>query len=107
MPITGVTREDILNDIRGQEVRIPDFRHLFESWPTMVNPNEDAVKRVVARILEAHSTTENVEKKLKMANVSFLLSSWYPYADAQTLEDMAYFLCWMYLVSCLTYGRHM
>ena len=98
MPSLGVTREELLNDIRGEEVRIPDLRPLFAAWPHEVNPNQDAVTRVVHRILEEHSTTENVEKKLKMANVSYLLSSWYPYADAQTLEDMAYFLCWMYLV---------
>jgi hypothetical protein len=36
--------------------------------------------------------------KLKKANLALLLSSWYPYADAKTLQDLTYFVGWMFLI---------
>ena len=42
--------------------------------------------------------TKAVEMKLKRANLGLLIASWYPFASAQTLKDITYFVCWMYVV---------
>ena len=53
---------------------------------------------MVDHILETHSMTKAVETKLKRANLALLIASWYPFASTQTLKDITYFVCWMYVV---------
>ena len=36
--------------------------------------------------------------KLMKADLGLLLSLWFPYADATTLQALTYFTCWMFLV---------
>jgi hypothetical protein len=96
--MTNRTREEIVSHLRGQVVRIPDLEVLFADWPIRVNPNQGVVKAVVDYILEHHSMTKAVEMKLKRANLALLIASWYPPASEETLKEITYFVCWMYVV---------
>lgn len=91
-------REEILSALRGQTVRIPDLTALYAHWPHHVNPEQQSVTSVVEYVLETHSMTDAVTMKLKKANLPLLISSWFPFASAQTLKDITYFVCWMYMV---------
>jgi hypothetical protein len=42
--------------------------------------------------------TPAVETKLKRANLALLIASWYPFPPAETLKEITYFVCWMYMV---------
>ena len=92
------TRDEILSDLHGQTVHIPDLRTLYTHWPSFVNTEQDAVKSVVSNVLETHSMTTAVEMKLKRANLPLLIASWYPFSLADTLKEITYFVCWMYMV---------
>ena len=92
------TREQILQQLHGQTVRVPDLKPLYASWPHHVNPAQSAVTETVQYVLENHSMSKAVEMKLKRANLGLLIASWYPFASAQTLKDITYFVCWMYVV---------
>lgn len=71
---------------------------MLPGWPNIVNSNQDAVRSVVQHVLETHSMTKAVEMKLKKANLGLLIASWYPFASAQRLKDITYFVCWMYVI---------
>ena len=92
------SREEIIAALKGQTVRIPDLEVLFADWQVRTNPNQHAVTSVVDHILEHHSMTKAVETKLKKANLALLIASWYPTASAETLQQITYFVCWMYVV---------
>ena len=92
------TRDEVLPNLHGQAVRIPDLQSLYTSWPSVINPEQDAVNSVVYSVLETHSMTKAVEVKLKKANLSLLIASWYPFSSAETLKEITYFVCWMYMV---------
>jgi hypothetical protein len=92
------TRDEVLPSLHGQAVRIPDLQSLYTGWPSVVNPKQDAVNSVVHSVLETHSMTKAVEMKLKKANLSLLIASWYPFSSAETLKEITYFVCWMYMV---------
>ena len=96
--MTSLTRDEIVAHLRGQRVSIPDLENMFAEWPSLVNPNENVVKTVVDYVLENHSMTKAVEMKLKRANLALLIASWYPQASAETLKEITYFVCWMYVV---------
>jgi len=96
--MAALTRQEILSDLGDQTVRIPDLQSLYINWPSFVNTNQDAVTSVVNDILETHSMTKAVEMKLKRANLSLLIASWYPFSPAETLKEITYFTCWMYMV---------
>lgn len=90
-------RTQILSVLRGQRVRIPNLGALVDGWPNPVNPDQEVVTSVVQHVLETYSMTNAVEMKLKRANLSFLIASWYPFASAQRLKEITYFVCWMYM----------
>lgn len=90
-------RDQVLNDLKKQRVRIPDWSNLYGNWPNLVNPAQHAVTEVVQHLLTTHSMSAAVETKLKKANLSLLLASWFPLASAKTLKDITYFVCWMYV----------
>lgn len=92
------SRDQLLADLRGQQVRIPDLEALFEGWPNPINPNKNAVVDIVQHVLETHSMTKAVEMKLKRANLALLIASWYPFASALRLGEITYFVCWMYVI---------
>ena len=96
--MTDRPRKEIVSHLRGQAVRIPDLDVMFAHWPRRVNPNQDVVRAVVDYILENHSMTNAVEMKLKRANLALLIASWYPLASAETLKEITFFVCWMYVV---------
>lgn len=96
--MTSATREEVLSDLRGQSVRIPDLQSLYTNWPTLVNQNQDAVTSVVNDVLRTHSMSTAVELKLRNANLSLLIASWYPFSTAETLKEITYFVCWMYMI---------
>lgn len=89
------TREDILADLTGQSVRIPDLKRFYTDWPSLVNPEKDAVTVVVNEFLKTYSLTAAVEMKLKGANLSLLIAFWYPFSPAETLKEITYFVCWI------------
>lgn len=92
-------RDDVLAHLRDQTVRIPDLQSLYTNWTSLVNPNQEAVAFVVNHILETHSMTAAVEMKLKKANLPLLVASWYPFSSAETLKEITYFVCWMYMLT--------
>ena len=96
--MTDRPRKEIVSRLRGQAVSIPDLEVMFAHWPGRVNPNQDVVKAAVDYILEHHSMTKAVEMKLKRANLALLIASWYPLASAETLKEITFFVCWMYVV---------
>ena len=92
------TRDELLSSLHGQTVRIPNLHDLYTGWPSVVNPEKDAVNSVVHSVLETHSMTKAVEMKLKKANLPLVIASWYPSSSADTLKEITYFVCWMYMV---------
>ncbi|EFX01633.1 hypothetical protein CMQ_8099 [Grosmannia clavigera kw1407] len=90
--------KDILAILQGQEVRIPDIEKLVSEWDLQTNPNEDQVKKVVDDILATYTVSTRVNAKLTKNKLSRYVSTCYPFADRETLAELTYFVCWMFLV---------
>jgi hypothetical protein len=98
VPTSLPARQQILSALRSQRVRIPNLGALVKRWPNHVNPGQEVVTSVVQHVLETCSMTDAVEMKLKHANLSLLIASWYPFASAQRLKEITYCVCWMYVI---------
>ncbi|KAL2669810.1 hypothetical protein Neosp_015255 [[Neocosmospora] mangrovei] len=84
--------------LQGQKVQLPDLAKLSQQWDTIVNPNEDQVKAVVDRILSMYTVSPRVNAKLTQNMLSTYVSSCFPFAERETLTELTYFVCWMFLV---------
>jgi hypothetical protein len=51
MALSGV-RQELLAQLKGQELHVPDLRLIFEHWPIDINPKIEGIRASVpARIL--------------------------------------------------------
>ena len=91
-------RIQLLSDLRGQQVRIPDLRAQLKDWPHEINVNQAGIVSVVEEVINTHALTTAVNSKLKHANLGLLVASWFPFASAQRLKDITYFVCRMFMI---------
>ena len=96
--ITVSQRIQLFSDLCGQQVQIPNLGAQLEDWPHEISIHQDAIVSVVEEVLGTHALTPAVEAKLKRANLGLLIASWFPFASAQRLKDITYFVCWMYMI---------
>uniref|UniRef100_A0A8H7N068 Terpene synthase n=1 Tax=Bionectria ochroleuca TaxID=29856 RepID=A0A8H7N068_BIOOC len=89
---------DIAPLLRDQLVRVPDLERLFMKWEPCVNPNKDQVKQVVEDILAKYTVSERVNAKLTRNMLDDYVANCYPFAGRDTLTELTYFVCWMFLV---------
>ena len=47
-------RHELVNSLRGQNVRIPDLHVLFQGWPEAMNPQIAALRRDVDQTLNKY-----------------------------------------------------
>ncbi|KAH8649891.1 isoprenoid synthase domain-containing protein [Xylariales sp. PMI_506] len=92
------SREDIVDSIKGQTLRLPDIERLFEGWPRVLNPHQHLVSDVVNDVLERYTVSPTALAKLTKNRLDHLLAVWYPFASPERLEELAYFVCWMFIL---------
>lgn len=118
MSMSSREREEIISRLHGQKVRIPNLYPMLKGWPTDLNANQESVRAVIDGILEkyrpndlltmtsttqlipiySYSMSKAMERKLKNAQLNWLLSGWFPYTDDASLKHLTSFVGWMFLI---------
>ncbi|KAI0418367.1 terpenoid synthase [Xylaria grammica] len=92
-------RANLLKQIRGSRVRIPDLKSLLSHWPEEIHPRVDDLDQHVRATLEwifMDPKDDHRLRKMKASNVGLLVASWYPYASFEALCVMATFFIWLF-----------
>ncbi|KAJ6572083.1 terpene synthase family protein [Mycena capillaripes] len=96
--VHDLSRDQILSRFRGQTVRIPDLGKMMKGWPEEVNPHKEAMEFQILQIIENHTINDSVRMRLTKAQLSQLISGWYPWASKERLEALTSFQAWMFIV---------
>ncbi|KAK1954554.1 terpene synthase family protein [Colletotrichum sublineola] len=94
----GLTREQILWQLHGQNVHIPDLGKLMADWPNDQSMHLEAVNSKILRIIETHAVNDTVRMRLTKAMLSSQLAGWYPYASCDRIEALTSFQAWMFII---------
>ncbi|RWA07338.1 hypothetical protein EKO27_g7757 [Xylaria grammica] len=93
-------RANLLKQIRGSRVRIPDLKSLFSHWPEEIHPRVDDLDQHVQATLEGIFTDPKDDhrlRKMKASNLGLLVASWYPYASFGALCVIATLFIWLFV----------
>ncbi|TDZ22299.1 Pristinol synthase [Colletotrichum orbiculare MAFF 240422] len=91
-------RDQILWQLHGQNVRIPDLGVLMKGWPKNKSVHEEAVTQKIQQIIQTHAVNDTVRMRLTKAMLSQQLAGWYPYASRERIEALTSFQAWMFIV---------
>ncbi|KAH6662813.1 isoprenoid synthase domain-containing protein [Halenospora varia] len=91
------TRQKLLASLQGCSVTIPDLQGLFRQWPQAVNPEVERLRIDVDQKLESLFPEGKRLQQIKKANAALFASSWWPYADFETLRIATYLSIWLFV----------
>ncbi|KAK2062723.1 terpene synthase family protein [Colletotrichum caudatum] len=94
----GMTREKILQQLHGQNVRIPDLGKIMGDWPKGQNIHSEVVNTKILEIIKTHAVNDTVRTRLTKAMLSSQLAGWYPYASCDRIEALTSFQAWMFII---------
>jgi len=93
-----MTREKILRQLHGQNVRIPDLGKMMADWPRAQNKHLEDVNSKILEIIETHAVNDTVRMRLTKAMLSSQLAGWYPYASCDRIKALTSFQAWMFII---------
>jgi hypothetical protein len=96
--MTDDARRRILSKVRGQRVLMAYISALHLGWALPSNPHASLIRGVVDEVLATHAVSSIVHAKLTRGRLDVMTSRLYPNASAETLQELAYGICWMFLV---------
>jgi len=109
----------ILANLKGQHVRMPDLHPVIGNLHPPINKHRDSVVPVINSMLEKYSVhssllfsntrslsltvhrfsySEDMAGKLRRIDLASLVSYWFPFAEEKELRALTLFVGWMYLV---------
>ncbi|KAJ8131819.1 hypothetical protein O1611_g1801 [Lasiodiplodia mahajangana] len=92
-------RNNLLNQLRGSRVRIPNLKGLLNHWPQEVHPKVEELEKHVEETLEwlfPHPDDEPRLRRMKASNIGLFAASWWPYASFEALRVVASFSAWLF-----------
>lgn len=91
------TSGNIATSLKGQSLRIPNLRQLFQSWPeakTNIHHQSSIAPLVDSTIRRIATIQPSVERRLQ-DDLGLLTCLWYPTAGEPQLRALALFTVWM------------
>ncbi|KAI4222973.1 MAG: hypothetical protein LQ349_007522 [Xanthoria aureola] len=90
-------RDQILQSLRGNTLKIPDLQALLQHWPQYVNLEVNRLRGYVDKKLQAlFPEGEKLEKK-RAADLGLFAASWWPYAHFEALTIVADLSIWLFV----------
>ncbi|KAI0532335.1 terpenoid synthase [Xylaria digitata] len=93
------TRANLLTQIRGSCVKIPDLKNLLSHWPADTHPQVEELEKHVQATLECIFTDPKDEyrlRKMKASQIGSLTAAWFPYASFEALCVLANIYVWLF-----------
>ncbi|KAI4120661.1 MAG: hypothetical protein LQ338_006850 [Usnochroma carphineum] len=98
--MTSSQREQLLEGLRGQAVRIPDLRPIFSGWAGAyggnISPHLKELVGVVDEKLQSLFANEAKLARLKAADFALFASSWWPQAGIEELRILTFLAIWLF-----------
>ncbi|KAI4117593.1 MAG: hypothetical protein LQ345_002224, partial [Seirophora villosa] len=92
----STVREDLIRDLRGRTIHVPDLHDVMPDWPHAINPQIESLRRDVEARLDSLFSAER-SAKLKAADPAYFASAWWPYASYERLQVATYLALWLFL----------
>ncbi|KAF2110741.1 isoprenoid synthase domain-containing protein [Lophiotrema nucula] len=91
------TREELLNNLRGKTVRIPDLTSFFAHWPDPVNSDLDKLRKEIDEWLKPFDLSPKVLAALQKADFGYFGATWWPHARFERLKIVTYLIIWLFI----------
>ncbi|KAL1640472.1 hypothetical protein SLS58_006971 [Diplodia intermedia] len=98
MPGLLSTRLELLSEVRGQTLVLPDLWQYCSHWPQAVNPGLDRLRQDVNDWLDSAIPSEKLRKAFKIADIGLLGACVYPFASYDRLKIAALLNIWIFIV---------
>ncbi|KAL0264969.1 hypothetical protein SLS55_000924 [Diplodia seriata] len=98
MPGLLSTRQELLSEVRGQTLVLPDLWQYCSHWPQAVNPGLDRLRQDVNDWLDSAIPSEKLRKAFKIADIGLLGACVYPFASYDRLRIAALLNIWIFIV---------
>ncbi|KAI1140476.1 terpenoid synthase [Hypoxylon sp. FL0543] len=98
-PFSASTREQLLLDIRGSRVIIPDLQAMINHWPQGTHPEIERLDEYVQKTLTSILSPSNDKtrlRRLRVSNIALFGASWWPYASYEALEIVTRLALWLF-----------
>ncbi|KAJ0131859.1 hypothetical protein CTA2_2770 [Colletotrichum tanaceti] len=90
-------RRNLLHQLKGQGLHVPDLRLLFQHWPSNVNPNLEELRALAPGRIDDLTTCSKKRKAAGKIDVALFTSSWYPGAGLQCGDMISCVVLWLFL----------
>ncbi|KAF2756046.1 terpenoid synthase [Pseudovirgaria hyperparasitica] len=100
MPSINLSREQVLEDLRGQTIHIPNLLPIFADWrgasTVHVSTFVDELRVIVTERLRRLYTNGKQLKTLESADFALFTALWWPDAPLNRLRTLAFLIIWLF-----------
>ncbi|MCJ1402580.1 hypothetical protein MMC11_005800 [Xylographa trunciseda] len=88
---------NLLADLKGQIVNIPDLRPIFSGWPCGINPKEEALAKSVRKWVASLPLKAEGKPVFLHPDLALFGAMWWPRAELSELYTLTCFIGWLFL----------
>ncbi|KAF3804594.1 hypothetical protein GCG54_00012081 [Colletotrichum gloeosporioides] len=90
-------RQELLEQLRGQELRIPDLRLMFKHWPMDINSQLKSIRASVPNRISSLTESAQKQKLLTKIDSGLFSSTWWPGATLADGDILSCLALWLFI----------
>lgn len=90
-------RKILLASLRGQKIRVPNLKPLFQHWPTETNQFVDPMRQDVRIWLNDTMAPGRSLDAFQASDFGLMSSTWWPCASFDKLRIVTYLITWLFI----------
>ncbi|KAF5516045.1 Presilphiperfolan-8-beta-ol synthase [Colletotrichum siamense] len=90
-------RQELLEQLRGQELRIPDLRRMFKHWPMDINTQLESIRASVPNRISSLTESAQKQRLLTKIDSGLFSSTWWPGATLADGDILSCLALWLFI----------
>ncbi|KAF5513373.1 Presilphiperfolan-8-beta-ol synthase [Colletotrichum fructicola] len=90
-------RQELLEQLRGQELRIPDLRLMFKHWPMDINTQLESIRASVPNRISSLTESAQKQRLLTKIDSGLFSSTWWPGATLADGDILSCLALWLFI----------
>ncbi|KAF4808338.1 Presilphiperfolan-8-beta-ol synthase [Colletotrichum siamense] len=90
-------RQELLEQLKGQELRIPDLGLMFKYWPMDVNPKLESIRASVPNRISSLAESAQKQRLLTRIDSGLFSSTWWPGATLAGGDILSCLALWLFI----------
>ncbi|KAF5528452.1 Presilphiperfolan-8-beta-ol synthase [Colletotrichum aenigma] len=90
-------RQELLEQLRGQELRVPDLRLMFRHWPMNINTQLESIRASVPNRISSLTESDQKQRLLTKIDSGLFSSTWWPGATLADGDILSCLALWLFI----------